>query len=185
MMKEETRDQPPRFGDQRLPEPWLRGTLSEIAPVERAVLHSLELAREDVAKWCDCLEEHEMHARPLGLPSAGFQLRHIARSLQRFMTYADGQMLSTSQLAALANEQATDASKEELFRELELSLNSAGQWLRTSLGRPLDMPVTIGRKALPTTRGGLLVHMAEHTQRHVGQAVTTAKAVVAQRNAGA
>jgi len=34
---------------------------------------------------------------------------------------------------------------------------------------------------LPTTVGGLLVHVADHTQRHVGQAVTTAKIVVAQR----
>jgi len=29
--------------------------------------------------------------------------------------------------------------------------------------------------------GGLLVHVAEHTQRHVGQAITTAKIVVAKR----
>jgi hypothetical protein len=29
--------------------------------------------------------------------------------------------------------------------------------------------------------GGLLVHCAEHTQRHVGQAVTTAKVVVGMR----
>jgi hypothetical protein len=27
----------------------------------------------------------------------------------------------------------------------------------------------------------LLVHVADHTQRHVGQAITTAKIVVAQR----
>jgi uncharacterized damage-inducible protein DinB len=34
---------------------------------------------------------------------------------------------------------------------------------------------------LPTTLGGLLVHMADHTQRHVGQAVVTAKVVIAGR----
>jgi len=34
---------------------------------------------------------------------------------------------------------------------------------------------------LPTTVGGLLVHVADHTQRHVGQAVTTAKVITAQR----
>jgi hypothetical protein len=39
----------------------------------------------------------------------------------------------------------------------------------------------VGRKKLPTTVGGLLVHCADHTQRHVGQAVTTAKVVVAMR----
>jgi hypothetical protein len=35
----------------------------------------------------------------------------------------------------------------------------------------------VGRKMLPTSVGGLLVHCADHTQRHVGQAVTTAKVV--------
>jgi hypothetical protein len=35
----------------------------------------------------------------------------------------------------------------------------------------------IGRKRLPTTVLGLLVHIAEHTQRHLGQAITTAKMV--------
>ena len=35
----------------------------------------------------------------------------------------------------------------------------------------------IGRERLPTTVAGLLIHCAEHTQRHAGQAVTTAKIV--------
>jgi len=35
----------------------------------------------------------------------------------------------------------------------------------------------VGEKHLPTTLGGLLVHIADHTQRHVGQAITTAKVV--------
>jgi uncharacterized damage-inducible protein DinB len=34
---------------------------------------------------------------------------------------------------------------------------------------------------LPSSLGGLLVHVAEHTARHVGQMVTTAKVVVAGR----
>jgi len=33
----------------------------------------------------------------------------------------------------------------------------------------------IGRKRLPTTVLGLLTHIAEHTQRHVGQAISAAK----------
>jgi hypothetical protein len=40
----------------------------------------------------------------------------------------------------------------------------------------------VGKKQLPTTVGGLLVHVADHTQRHVGQAITTSKIVAAQRN---
>ena len=41
----------------------------------------------------------------------------------------------------------------------------------------------IGRRQLPTTVGGLLIHCAEHTSRHVGQAVTTAKLVTARGGA--
>ena len=33
----------------------------------------------------------------------------------------------------------------------------------------------MGRKRLPTTVIGLLTHTAEHTQRHVGQAISAAK----------
>jgi uncharacterized damage-inducible protein DinB len=39
----------------------------------------------------------------------------------------------------------------------------------------------VGRKMLPTTVGGLLVHCAEHTQRHTGQMVTTAKVLIGLR----
>ena len=37
-------------------EPWLRGTLTEVDAVRRQVLHALELAAEDVERWCaaDC-----------------------------------------------------------------------------------------------------------------------------------
>jgi len=30
------------------PEPWLRGTLTDVPALQRAVLHALELAREDL-----------------------------------------------------------------------------------------------------------------------------------------
>ena len=46
------------------PEPWLRGTLTDIAAVPRAVLHALELAGEDLHKWCGSLTEAELNARP-------------------------------------------------------------------------------------------------------------------------
>jgi uncharacterized damage-inducible protein DinB len=38
----------------------------------------------------------------------------------------------------------------------------------------------VGREQLPATVAGLLIHCAEHTQRHVGQMVTTAKVVAGQ-----
>jgi hypothetical protein len=40
------------MGPSELPEPWLRGTLQEVPALQRAVLHALELAREDLERWC-------------------------------------------------------------------------------------------------------------------------------------
>jgi uncharacterized damage-inducible protein DinB len=164
-------------------EPWLRGTLTEIPVIHRAVLQSLEMAEEDTARWCQTLSDDELNARLFGLPSVAFQLRHIARSLDRFCCYAEGITLTPAQLGALAAEMEPNATAAAVFSELAESLATARRRL-ASIGRePLDKPVSIGRKALPTTVGGLLVHAAEHTQRHVGQAITTAKLLLAQRPA--
>jgi uncharacterized damage-inducible protein DinB len=166
---------------ERLPEPWLRGTLSDVPVLQRAVLHSLQMAEEDIARWCGGLDDSEFHARLFQLPSVGFQLRHIARSLDRFCCYAEGTPLSREQLEALASEMTASGTREEIFRELEASLEKTRHRLDKIARLPADMPVRIGRKGLPTTLAGLLVHAAEHTQRHVGQAITTAKVIVANR----
>ena len=71
-------------------EPWLRGTLTEVDAVRRHVLHALELAGEDVERWCAGLSDAEMDARPFGVAAVAFHLRHIARSLDRLLTYAEG-----------------------------------------------------------------------------------------------
>jgi uncharacterized damage-inducible protein DinB len=164
-----------------LPEPWLQGTLTDLPVLQRAVLHSLQMAQEDTAKWCGGLDEREIHARPFGLPSVAFQLRHIARSLERFCCYAEGVPLNEQQLVALANEMDTNGTWDSIFSELEASLETTRRRLAVIVRQPLDTPIAIGRKHLPTTVAGLLVHAAEHTQRHVGQAITTTKVILAQR----
>ena len=83
-------------------EPWLRGTRTEIDALRRGVLHALELAVEDVAQWSNGMGDEELEAHPLGLPSVGFQLRHIARSLDRLLTYAEGLQLTARQLKVTA-----------------------------------------------------------------------------------
>lgn len=163
------------------PEPWLRGSHGEVTPIERAVVHSIEMAREDVGKWCGGLSEEEFHRCLPSLPSVAFQIRHIARSMDRFLTYLDRRPLTTAQFEALAGEKDPIGAKAQIFEEFSGMLARAEQFLRLQNGRPLDSPLTIGRRALPTTYGGLLVHFAEHTQRHVGQAITTAKLIAAQR----
>ena len=164
-----------------LPEPWLRGTLTEIPAVPRAVLHALELAGEDLQKWCGALTDTELNARPADLPSVAFHLRHIARSLDRLLTYAEGQALTQEQLTDLKNEVQPDASRDALFAELTKALTRSAERIRSLAQLDLGQLRTVGKKALPTTLGGLLVHVADHTQRHVGQAITTAKIIVAQR----
>jgi hypothetical protein len=57
----------------------------------------------------------------------------------------------------------------------------SGKRIRALTPPQMEEERSVGRKQLPTSVGGLLVHVADHTQRHVGQAITTAKIVVAQR----
>jgi uncharacterized damage-inducible protein DinB len=164
-----------------LPEPWLRGTLTEVSPVQRAVLHALELAREDLERWCDGLSDDEMNYRPGGIAPVAFHLRHIARSTDRLLTYAEGGQLSPEQIAVMKGELDPGAMRNELLAELAVALMKSARRIRSFSEQQLAENRTVGRKQLPTTLGGLLVHVADHTQRHVGQAITTAKVVMSQR----
>lgn len=156
-------------------EPWLRGTLTEFAAEQRAVLHALELAREDITRWCASLSKGEMHAHPYGIAPVAFHLRHIVGSLDRLLTYAEGNLLSDQQMRQLAAEMNPDGSKEEILAEFERGLYDAGERVRSIPLSQWREPRRVGRKKLPTTVAGLLIHCADHTQRHVGQAITTAK----------
>ncbi|GGH10440.1 DinB family protein [Silvibacterium dinghuense] len=159
------------------PEPWLRGTRTELSAVLRGVLHALDLAREDVLRACAGLSMDELYAMPLGLTPLAYHLRHIPRSLDRLLTYAEGETLSQAQLTKLSSESEPDVESEELITEFVEGLDQAEARIRRFVSADLEATRSVGRKELPTTVGGLLVHLADHTQRHVGQVVTTAKAV--------
>ena len=164
-------------------EPWLRGTLSEEDAVRRGVLHALELAREDVARWCSEFTGEQLEARPFGLPSVAFQMRHIARSLDRLLSYAEGRKLSDAQMEALESEMQPSGSREIVFAEFEGGVDSAMQRIKAIPPGSYDKARWVGRAELPSSVGGLLVHCADHAQRHVGQLVTTAKVVAGMRGA--
>ncbi|MGI8772555.1 MAG: DinB family protein [Acidobacteriaceae bacterium] len=180
MTAEETKPEETK-PEETKPEPWLRGTLTDVPAVARGVLHALETAREDVARWCGGLTGVEVNARPAGLPSVAFQVRHIAGSMDRMLTYAEGRLLSEQQKAALGGEDEHGAMAHVLLRDFEKAVDAAMTRVRALAGEDLETPRFVGRKRLPTTVGGLLVHVADHTQRHVGQVVTTVKVVVADR----
>ncbi len=164
------------------PEPWLRGTLAEVPAVQRAVLHALELAREDLERWCEDLSDAELNARPGGIPPVAFHLRHITRSIDRLLTYAEGAQLSSDQIASMKSELNPGATRNELLAELVVGFSKGVRRIRVFSVPQLQDQRLVGRKNLPTSVGGLLVHIADHTQRHVGQAITTAKIIRAQRD---
>jgi uncharacterized damage-inducible protein DinB len=163
-------------------EPWLRGTHEDVPAVGRAVLHAFDLALDDLAKWTAGLSDLDVHAQPLGSPSVGFHLRHIARSTDRLLTYAEGGQLSSDQLARMKAEQTGAETVGELLAEVETALGHAAERVRALAGADFNTFRGVGRKQLPTSIGGALVHVADHTQRHVGQVVTTAKVIKALRS---
>ena len=164
-----------------LAEPWLRGTLTETPAVQRAVLHALQAAEEDLVKWCGDLSDVEIRQRPAGLASVAFHLRHIPGSVDRLLTYAEDRELSKEQLLSLKSEDSLGATTQEAFQAFSKAMSGASERVKKFTAADLEEPRYVGRKRMPTTVGGLLVHIAEHTQRHVGQAITSAKLLKAQR----
>ncbi len=165
-------------------EPWLRGTHTDISPVARAVLHALELAADDAKRWTEGLSDLDIQKQPFGLMSVASQLRHIAGSIDRLLTYAEGHQLSDQQLTAMKAEQSGAETCEELLARLQAAIDRAATRVRALADADLSTERRVGRKNLPTTLGGALIHVADHTQRHVGQLVTTAKLVKALGTAG-
>jgi uncharacterized damage-inducible protein DinB len=163
-------------------EPWLRGTLTDVPTIPRAVLHALELAKEDLHRWAGNLSYDELHQRPFGIASVAFHLRHISRSLDRLLSYAEGHPLTPRQFLLLNTEQASNGTGEQLFEELFASLDKSALRVRELALADFSAERQVGGKQLPTTLGGLLVHIADHTQRHVGQVITTAKIILANRS---
>ncbi len=119
-------------------------------------------------------------ARPGCAASVGFHLRHIAGSTDRLLTYARGQRLSETQRQALALEKGPGdppADAATLVRGAQTAIQDALEVIRVVPRETLFAPRTVGRGALPTNVFGLLSHLAQHTQRHTGQLITTAKII--------
>jgi hypothetical protein len=156
-------------------EPWLRGPLPDVDPLVAPTLHAFTQAREDLALWTEGLNDEQIWLRPHGLAPVGFQLRHIAGSVDRLTTYLRGEQLAPEQLAAIPHEMEAGLGRSALLAEVNEALDQAEQAIR-SLDRDVLMESrSVGRKRLPTTVIGLVVHLAEHTQRHVGELIVTTK----------
>jgi uncharacterized damage-inducible protein DinB len=145
------------------------------------VAHALLQAQEDLRRIVTPLGEDALWSRPGGAASVGFHMRHAAGALDRLFTYARGEMLSKAQLATLKSETASDqqgsATAAALVTAFEAQVERALAQLRETPVDRLTEPREVGRARLPSTVIGLLFHGAEHTQRHVGQTIATAKVV--------
>ena len=160
------------------PEVWLRGERVEgIGAALQPVAHALLQAMEDVESAASGLSVGELWTKPGGAASAGFHLRHLAGSLDRLTTYARGEPLSDTQMAALRAEQEPGASAEGLLGLVRTTIERALDQLRTTPDHALDEPREVGRGRLPSSVRGLLYHAGEHTSRHAGQVITTVKVV--------
>jgi uncharacterized damage-inducible protein DinB len=163
-----------------LPEVWLRGPLPDVPPLFQPVGHGLLQCREEVHAALPGLTATQLAARPGGVASVASHVVHAIGSLDRLLTYARGEALSPEQLAYLNDERRAGEPPQEsaaLIARFDEAVDHAlSQLRRTDPSTALDARA-VGRAKLPSTVVGLLFHAAEHTQRHVGQVVTTAKIV--------
>lgn len=161
-------------------EAWLRGPLDGVDPLLMPAAHALVQAAVDIEQAASSLTVQELWVGPGGAASIGFHLRHIAGSIDRLLTYARGEQLSAEQFHELADERRPGEPPAEaatLTRKAAARITEAVEALRSAPKETLFEPRAVGRAQLPTNVFGLLFHIAEHTQRHTGQVVTTAKIV--------
>ena len=148
-----------------------------VDPVLMPVAHALVQASEDLARAASDLTVEELWVKPGGAASVGFHLRHIAGSTDRLLTYCRGEQLTEAQRQTIPLEQEAGADAETLVREARAGIDRGLAAIKGASKESLFDPRAIGRAALPTNVFGLLCHIAEHTQRHTGQVITTAKIV--------
>lgn len=158
-------------------EVWLRGPVAGIPPLLMPAAHALLGAGEDAARAAAGLTPEQLWARPAGVASVGFHLRHLVGILDRLLTYARGESLTDAQLAYLRAEPDPGASLDELLADVAAAIGRALAQLRATDEADLLLPRGVGRQQLPSTVLGLLFHAAEHAQRHTGQIITLSRIV--------
>lgn len=160
---------------QPIPEPWLRGPLEDVHPLVMPVFFTFAQVREELAKHTQELTREQVWRSIHGATPVGFHIKHIAGSVDRLTTYLSGGQLNETQMQFLREERESNAGLDELLQLVDATLHRSEEQLRQIDPETLYEHRGVGRKALPTTVIGLIVHLAEHTQRHLGQAMTTIK----------
>jgi len=89
--------------------------------------------------------------------------------------------LSGEQISLMKAELDPVSSREAAFEGLYRAFDISASRIRAFSSDSLSQARAVGHQQMPTTLAGLLVHVADHTQRHVGQAIATAKLVKSSR----
>ena len=176
---------------------WQRGPVDGVPDLLQPVAHILLQVQESVHELVAPLTVHDWNARPAGVASIAFHVRHITGVVDRLFTYARGESLTELQFVHLRGEsadvveEAADVvhggtidvvpTRAHLLRQLDARIEAAVQELRRVDVSTLAEWRGVGRAQLPSTVIGCLVHGAEHGMRHVGQLSVTARVVQAQR----
>ena len=158
---------------------WQRGPIDGVPAVLQPVAHILLQVRESAGEIVEGLTEAQWNARPGGVASAAFHIRHMAGVIDRLFTYARGHALSEEQFAALRSEgdELRAANVPAALSTLSARVDAALAELRTLDVGTLGDYRAVGRAQLPSTVIGCLVHGAEHAMRHVGQLSVTVRVV--------
>lgn len=159
-------------------EVWQRGPIDGISPLLQPVAHALLQAREEIADLEDELGNEILWGRPAGVASPSFHLQHLSGVLDRVFTYARGEGLTQEQLQQLYDEDISDlygVTATSLVTRFNVQVDRSLDQLKNTDKKTLAEFRGVGRKQLPSTVIGLLVHAAEHTMRHLGQLRVTVK----------
>ncbi|MHA4843842.1 DinB family protein [Flavitalea antarctica] len=154
-------------------ERWLAGPVENIPSLLQPVAHALIQAAKEIRTMMTGFPEEKLFEKPAGVASPGFHLKHITGVLDRLLTYANGQQLSTDQLLYLSSESDTMGSAADLVQKLEFQVGGFLKALAETDESTLTQFRGVGRQQLPSTVIGLLFHAAEHTMRHTGQLLVT------------
>lgn len=166
-------------------EVWQRGPVEDVPKLLQPVTHALLQAREELSMLLKDFPDALLWEKPAGIASPGFHLQHLSGVLDRVFTYARAEALTTDQLGQLHAEDISpqaDITINNLLNRFNQQVDKAIVQLKNTDEKTLTAFRGVGRKLLPSTVIGLLVHGAEHTMRHVGQLMVTVKILMQQRD---
>jgi hypothetical protein len=165
------------MAENKLPEVWLRGPLTEMPLVLQPVAHALMQAGEELNMLMTHFPDELLWNNVAGMASVGFHLQHLTGVLDRLFTYAKGEQLSALQLDYLVQEGKRNEAITSIYlvEKFNQQVNAALKQLEQTDIAILTHKRDVGRGKLPSTVIGLYVHGAEHTMRHLGQLLVTVK----------